>query len=280
MRTALTDLPVVVWLIHGVHGNEISSSDAALQEAYHLLAARGNADVDLTLRDAIVIIDPMQNPDGRQRFVTSNLLGRAVEPDPESAVGGTRRAVAGRPVESLPVRHEPRLFRDDAARNAGARAGDARVVSAGRRRSARDGRELDAITSRRPPIPSIRSSPRRSGSGSTRSAAPTRRSSTSAGSAYFVREVYDSFYPGYGDSWPMFHGAVGMTYEQASARGLAFRREDGTMLTYKQAVTQHFTAARDDGGDRRAATASGCCATSSSIAAARSRSGRRGRAST
>ena len=39
----VNELPVVVWLIHGVHGNEISSSDAALAEAYHLLAARGNA---------------------------------------------------------------------------------------------------------------------------------------------------------------------------------------------------------------------------------------------
>jgi hypothetical protein len=63
------------------------------------------------------------------------------------------------------------------------------------------------------------------------------------GFGYFVREVYDSFYPGYGESWPIFHGAIGMTYEQASARGLAFRREDGTILTYKQGVTQHFTAA-------------------------------------
>jgi hypothetical protein len=34
-----------------------------------------------------------------------------------------------------------------------------------------------------------------------------------------------------------------MTFEQASARGLAFRRADDTILTYKQAVTQHFTAA-------------------------------------
>ena len=67
------ELPVVVWLIHGVHGNEISSSDAALAEAYHLLAARGSADADLTLREALVIIDPMQNPDGRQRFVTQKV---------------------------------------------------------------------------------------------------------------------------------------------------------------------------------------------------------------
>jgi hypothetical protein len=63
------------------------------------------------------------------------------------------------------------------------------------------------------------------------------------GFAYFIREVYDSFYPGYGESWPIFHGAIGMTYEQASARGLAFRRQDGRILTYKDGVTHHFTAA-------------------------------------
>ena len=39
-------LPVVTWLMHAVHGDEISSSDAALMEAYHLLAARGDAAVE------------------------------------------------------------------------------------------------------------------------------------------------------------------------------------------------------------------------------------------
>jgi hypothetical protein len=63
------------------------------------------------------------------------------------------------------------------------------------------------------------------------------------GFGYFVRETYDSFYPGYGESWPIFHGSIGMTFEQASPRGLAFRREDGSTLTYRDAVTHHFTAA-------------------------------------
>src|SRR6185503_13711775 len=39
------EMPVIVWLAHGVHGNEISSSDAALQEAYHLLASQGDASI-------------------------------------------------------------------------------------------------------------------------------------------------------------------------------------------------------------------------------------------
>ena len=64
------ELPVVVWLVHGVHGNEISSADAALLEAYHLLASQGDAGVDAVLREALVLIDPMQNPDGRARFVS------------------------------------------------------------------------------------------------------------------------------------------------------------------------------------------------------------------
>src|SRR4029450_13690672 len=63
------------------------------------------------------------------------------------------------------------------------------------------------------------------------------------GFAYFIREVYDSFYPGYGESWPIFNGAVGMTYEQASPRGLAWRRSDDMLLTYRDAVVHHFTAA-------------------------------------
>src|SRR5687767_8565781 len=77
------DLPVVTWLIHAVHGNEISSSDAALAEAYHLLAAQGDATVDTILRESIVLIDPLENPDGRARFLAQNLVGGAAVPDPD-----------------------------------------------------------------------------------------------------------------------------------------------------------------------------------------------------
>ena len=34
-----------------------------------------------------------------------------------------------------------------------------------------------------------------------------------------------------------------MTYEQASARGLRYRREDGAVLSYRDGVLHHFTAA-------------------------------------
>jgi hypothetical protein len=63
------------------------------------------------------------------------------------------------------------------------------------------------------------------------------------GFAYFNREVFDSFYPGYGVSWPMAQGAIGMTFEMASARGLVYRRNDDTLLTYLDGAVRHFTSA-------------------------------------
>ena len=238
----IAELPVVVWLLHGVHGNEISSSDAALAEAYHLLAARGNADTDLTLREALVIIDPMQNPDGRQRFVTQNLLGRALEPDPNP-----QSAEHDEPWPGGRVNHY--LFdmnRDYFALSQRETQGRARVMLDWYPQVVVDLHEMGGNSSYyfAPPAdpinPLMTESQRKSLElfGRANAAKFDKR-----GFAYFVREVYDAFYPGYGDSWPAFHGAVAMTYEQASARGLAFAREDGTTLTYKQGVTHHFTAA-------------------------------------
>jgi hypothetical protein len=239
---ALPDLPVVVWLIHGVHGNEISSGDAALQQAYHLLAARGHADADLTLREALVIIDPMQNPDGRQRFVTHNLLGRALDPDPEPASIEHDEPWPG-------GRSNHYLFdmnRDYFALSQPETRGRVKVMLEWFPQVVVDLHEMGGNSTYyfAPPAdpinPQITEAQRRwfTEFGRANASEFDRR-----GFGYFVREVYDSFYPGYGESWPIFHGAVGMTYEQASARGLAFRREDGTLLTYKDGVTRHFIAA-------------------------------------
>src|SRR5215204_262773 len=59
--------PLIVWLAYGVHGNESSSAEAAMGAAYVLAAGEGES-ADL-LRDVVVIIDPLSNPDGRERYV-------------------------------------------------------------------------------------------------------------------------------------------------------------------------------------------------------------------
>lgn len=75
----VADLPAVTWLAYGVHGNEITSTDAGLALAYHLLAAQDDAVVDKILEETLVVIDPMQNPDGRARFVSSFEQARGLE---------------------------------------------------------------------------------------------------------------------------------------------------------------------------------------------------------
>jgi hypothetical protein len=63
------------------------------------------------------------------------------------------------------------------------------------------------------------------------------------GWAFFVAERFDLFYPGYGDSWPSLHGAIGMTYEMAGhgRAGTAIEREDGTILTLADRIERHYT---------------------------------------
>jgi hypothetical protein len=61
---------------------------------------------------------------------------------------------------------------------------------------------------------------------------------------YFTKDVYDLFCPSFGDTWPMFNGAIGCTYEQGGGgvSGLALQRETGDTLTLKKRIDGHFTA--------------------------------------
>ena len=61
-------LPAVVWIGYGIHGDEVSSVDAALQVAYQL-AAGTDETTNKILKEVVVCIDPMENPDGRERFL-------------------------------------------------------------------------------------------------------------------------------------------------------------------------------------------------------------------
>ena len=74
--------PAVTWLSYGVHGDEISSTDASMLTAYHLLASRGDSRIDDILRESVVVIDPMQNPDGRDRFIHGFTVAEGLSPDP------------------------------------------------------------------------------------------------------------------------------------------------------------------------------------------------------
>ena len=83
----ITDQPGITWLGYGVHGNEISPLDAAMQTAYFLLSATNLEMVDNIMNNSVTLIDPQQNPDGRDRFVNKfhEARGLAHDSSPLSA---------------------------------------------------------------------------------------------------------------------------------------------------------------------------------------------------
>ena len=238
----VASLPVVVWLMHAVHGNEISSSDAALAEAYYLLAAANDPVADEIARNALVLIDPLENPDGRARFIFQNKAGRAAMPD-----GDRLAAERDEPWPGGRTNHY--LFdmnRDWIARSQPETRGREQISLDYFPHVVVDLHEMggEGTYYFAPPAdpinPYITASQTKwlDTFGRANAARFDER-----GFAYFIREVYDSFYPGYGESWPMYQGAIGMTYEQASARGLVLKRIDGSTLTYHDGILHHFNSA-------------------------------------
>ncbi len=235
-------LPVVVWLIHAVHGNEISSSEAALAEAYHLLAAQGDPAVDAILQNALVLIDPLQNPDGRSRFVVDTMLGRSASPDAEPGAAEHDEPWPG-------GRSNHYLFdmnRDWFAQTQPETRGRTRLYLEYYPQVVVDLHEMGGESSYYFAPPADPLNPlitRQQAQWFQVFGKENARKFDDRGFSYFTREVFDSFYPGYGESWPIYQGAIGMTYEEASTRGLLYRRPDDSILTYREAVSHHFTAA-------------------------------------
>src|SRR5690606_1292818 len=58
---------------------------------------------------------------------------------------------------------------------------------------------------------------------------------------YFTGEQFDLLYPSYGDTYPTYMGAIGMTYEQAGQSGLGIANDEGIILTLKDRLEHHFT---------------------------------------
>ena len=231
--------PAITWLSYGVHGNEISSTDAAMLTAYHLLASRGDARVAGIMNDTVVVIDPMQNPDGRDRFIHSFEQAEGLVPDSDR--------LAAEHDEPWPGgRTNHYLFdmnRDWFIQSQPETQGRTRAMLEFYPVAYVDAHEMgsdgtyffapEAI----PYNPHLAEEQQASLQLFGRNNA---RYFDLFGIDYFTREVYDAFYPGYGASWPSYFGGIAMTYEQASTRGLVFRQYDGNEVHYRETVRNHF----------------------------------------
>ena len=240
-QNLMNDLPASVWLEYSVHGNEISSTDAAMMTAYHLLAGKDDATVKNVMQNSIVFIDPLQNPDGRSRFIANYYSTVGMEHS-----GDRLTAEHNEPWPRGRANHY--LFdmnRDWLAITQPETKGRIASMNHYRPLVVIDLHEMGGdesyyfAPSAQPINPHMTQAQIANINLVGRNNA---KHFDANGFDYFTRDIFDAFYPGYGDSWPTFYGAAASTYEVASSRGEIFRRLDGKNLRYEDTVLRHFVA--------------------------------------
>lgn len=235
------ELPVVAWLAYGVHGNESSSAEAAVAAAYVLAAGRGE-EWDGLLSGTVVLIDPLVNPDGRERYVSfyEHARGRVPDPDPDAAEhfepwpGGRQNHY----LIDLNRDWSWVTQRETRHRLAAYRAWEPQVFVDYHEMFSESTYFFPPAAEPVNPLLDERTVAWLDVFGRANADAFDRQ-----GWPYYKAESFDLYYPGYGDSYPGFRGAVGMTYEMAGhgRAGLAVERRDGTVLTLADRIARHLT---------------------------------------
>lgn len=229
----------IVWLSYSVHGNETSSSEAAMKTLYEL-ARPGNSNAKSWLRDAVVIMDPMINPDGRDRYVNwfNGIAGDRFNPDRDTREhrepwpGGRsnhyyfdlNRDWAWQTQAETRQRMEiyqqwmPHVHVDFHEQSYNSPYYFAPAAEPFHMAITDWQREFQTTIGKN-----------------------NIRYFDEEGWLYFTRERFDLFYPSYGDTYPTFNGAIGMTYEQAGGgiAGLGIETQEGDTLTLKERLTHH-----------------------------------------
>ncbi|KYG82546.1 M14 family zinc carboxypeptidase [Roseivirga echinicomitans] len=228
----------IVWLSYNVHGNEANSTETAMKTLYEI-ARPDNSTSREWLKNTVVIFDPSINPDGRDRYSNwiNQVAGTTANPNPDAAEHN----------EPWPGgRANHYLF--DLNRDW---AWQTQVESQQRMKF------YNTV------MPHIHVDFHEQGSNSpyyfAPAAEPVHEQVTQwqrdfqdiigknhakyfdeNGWLFFTKESFDMLYPSYGDSYPMFNGAIGMTYEQGSS-DLAILTDEGDTLKLEDAIAHHHT---------------------------------------
>jgi len=237
-----SETPAVVWLAFGVHGDESSSAEAAITVARQLLD--DSEQTQRILEECVVIIDPLQNPDGRERYVQWFARTRGAKPNPNpDAFEHTQPWPGGRFNHYLTDMNRDWSWvsqRETRGRVDAYRRWEPQVYV--------DFHEMGPELSYFFP-PGAEPVNANVAAGISKWLELFGRANAEAftrnGWSFFVKDIFDLFYPGYGDSWPSLRGAVGMTYEVAGGGrgGSLYQREDGSVLSLGDRVARHVTTA-------------------------------------
>ncbi len=231
----------IVWMSFGVHGNEAAASESSMIAIYELVT---NADAKKWLENTVVIIDPSVNPDGYSRYTHwfRNIGNRTADPSLSSREHSE-------PWPGGRVNHY--LF--DLNRDW---AWASQIES--RRRLVQYQKWMPQIHvdfheqfHNNPYYFAPAAQPYHSyitdwqGDFQTEIGKNHTKYFDEEGWLYFTREVFDLLYPSYGDTYPTFNGAIGMTYEQGghSRAGRAILMHNGDTLTLADRIEHHKVTA-------------------------------------
>ena len=224
----ISDMPIVVYVGHSIHGNEPSGSNAALVSAYYLAAAQGK-EIDDMLENVVILFDPSFNPDGLQRFSTwaNQHKSKTLVTDPNSREfnevwpgGRFNHYWFDLNRDWLPAVHPESQNR-------------VRLYHQWKPNILTDHHEQGSNASFffQPGVPSRVNplTPKKNQELTEKLGRFHAKYLDKIGSLYFTKENYDDFYYGKGSTFPDINGAIGILFEQASSRGHAQETGNGIL---------------------------------------------------
>ncbi|MDH3628419.1 MAG: M14 family zinc carboxypeptidase [Acidobacteriota bacterium] len=229
----------VAWLGYGIHGDELSSVDAAAAVAYRLVA--GEDERSRRIREELVVlIDPAENPDGRDRYLalTAAFAHRTPNPDLDDLSHSTVWPWGRGNHYLFDLNRDwfSQVHPESTRTEWIARWNPQLMV---------DSHEMGANSSylfsppRHPFNPHL---PNNNMKWADHFAADQARALDERGYGYFTREWNEEFFPGYGSSWAMYRGAVGILYEMSRTSGTHVKKRSGGTRSYPQAVEHQATS--------------------------------------
>lgn len=211
-------MPLVINMGYSIHGNEPSGVNAVPFVVYHLVAAQGEK-IAAQLRDAVIVLEALRNPDGSDRFAqwVNGNKGRALVGDPQSRElnetwpRGRYNHYGFDPNRDwLPLVHPEARARNE-------------LFHAWRPSVLTDHHEMGTNSSFffQPGVPTRNNPliPRSVIDLNYRIAESHAKAFDAKGVFYYAGQGFDDFYPGKGSTFPKVHGTVGILFEQASSRG-------------------------------------------------------------
>ncbi|HYE29786.1 MAG TPA: M14 family zinc carboxypeptidase, partial [Methylomirabilota bacterium] len=236
-KELIEKLPGVAWLAYSIHGDETEGSDAALIVLHRLVASQ-EPEIEKLLKDLVIIVDPLMNPDGRDRFLKMIAEHRGAMPNfDDQSFLHTGYWPAGRGNHYLfdlnrdwilAVHPESRGRIREFGRWNPLLLVDAHGMGA---------QDTHLFSPPREPLnPNFPAGQRNL---SIEFARDQAKAFDARGLLYYTREWYESWYPGYSDAYACYRGAVGILYEQARIAEDGVRRPGGAILSYSESVQHH-----------------------------------------